>query len=246
MARALQVAGIDGCRGGWIVAVLRGGRLESFAFAPDFGQVLARHGACARIGVDIPIGLPELVPAGGRACEQEARLLLGPRRSSVFPTPSRAVLQAADYPAACELNRAHHERGKALSKQTWFIVDKIAEVDRVLTPELQQQVLEVHPELSFFALNGEQPLSHAKKSTLGCLTRLSLLEAAGVCDMAALRSAAQALAGGPGERAALDDLLDALAVAWSATRALQRRARRLPHGEDPPLDGRGLRQELWF
>lgn len=126
-------------------------------------------------------------------------------------------------------------------------MDKIAEVDRVLTPELQrEQVHEIHPELSFFALNGEQPLPHAKKATLGCLARLSLLEAAGVCDLAALRAAAQELVGGPGERAALDDLLDALAVGWSATRVLQRRAQRLPRDTDPPLDGRGLRQELWF
>ena len=247
MARASRVAGVDGCRDGWIVAVLLQGRLESFAFAPDFAAALAAHSGCARIGVDIPIGLPERVPVGGRACEQEARALLGPRRSSVFPTPARAVLAARDYPAACALNRAHHERAKALSKQTWFIVDKIAEVDRVLTPALQrEQVHEIHPELSFFALNDERPLSHPKKSTLGCLTRLSLLEAAGVCDMAALRAAAEALEGGPGERAALDDLLDALAVAWSARRALEGRARRLPAEGEPPLDGRGLRQELWF
>ena len=247
MASAPRVAGVDGCRGGWIVAVLRAGRLERFTFAPSFEAVLERHAGCARIGVDIPIGLPERVPVGGRACEQEARALLGPRRSSVFPTPARAVLAAADYEAACELNRAHHERAKALSKQTWFIVDKIAEVDRVLRPELQrEQVHEIHPELSFYALNEERPLDHSKKTTLGALTRLALLEAAGVCDMPTLRAAAGALRDTPGERAALDDLLDALAAGWSANRAAQGRARRLPEGADPPLDERGLRQELWF
>jgi len=44
------------------------------------------------VAVDMPIGLRA---AGPRPCDAEARRLLGPRRSSVLPTPARVVLDAA-------------------------------------------------------------------------------------------------------------------------------------------------------
>ena len=50
------------------------------------------------IAVDIPIGLPD--SAEPRAADIEARKLLGKRRSSVFPTPHRAVLEAPTYAKA--------------------------------------------------------------------------------------------------------------------------------------------------
>jgi predicted RNase H-like nuclease len=38
----------------------------------------------AIIAIDVPIGLPEVMPPGGRACDRLARRLLGPRGASVF------------------------------------------------------------------------------------------------------------------------------------------------------------------
>ena len=43
--------------------------------------------------------------------------------------------------------------------------------------------------------------------------------------------------------AAADDILDACAVAWTASRVVEHKAIRLPN--DPPLDGRGVRMEIW-
>jgi predicted RNase H-like nuclease len=40
-----------------------------------------------------------------------------------------------------------------------------------------------------------------------------------------------------------DDLLDACAVAWTARRILRGEARRFP--DEPMLDPRGLRMEIW-
>jgi predicted RNase H-like nuclease len=48
----------------------------------------------------------------------------------------------------------------------------------------------------------------------------------------------------PELRAKADDILDACAAAWTAERILHGKARRLP--PRPPVDGRGLRMEIWF
>ena len=47
--------------------------------------------------IDIPIGLPE---SGRRACDLEARAMLGPRRSSVFTGVRRPLLALDSYEAA--------------------------------------------------------------------------------------------------------------------------------------------------
>jgi predicted RNase H-like nuclease len=76
----------------------------------------------------MPIGLPE---RGPRACDLEARRLLGPgRASSVFPAPIRPVLVATSYDDACQIRL--QVEGKKLSRQAWVIVPKIREVDDML------------------------------------------------------------------------------------------------------------------
>ena len=49
----------------------------------------------------------------------------------------------------------------------WGICAKIKEVDDAITPQTQQWAFEVHPEVSFWALNQSHPMSHNKKSELG-------------------------------------------------------------------------------
>src|SRR5262245_9293744 len=96
-----RVVGVDGCRGGWIAAALEPERGRWTALVlPDFAALLAAFPDAAAIAVDIPIGLPA---DGPRACDRLARARLGPRRSSVFPAPSRALLAltvGCDYPSA--------------------------------------------------------------------------------------------------------------------------------------------------
>ena len=79
--------------------------------------------------IDIPIGLPE---SGPRPADVEARRRVGPRRNSVFPAPARAVLGATTYGEACA--RSRQVGGKAISKQLFNILGKIAEVDALVTP----------------------------------------------------------------------------------------------------------------
>lgn len=157
------------------------------------------------VAIDIPIGLPL---KGARACDMEARKLLGkPRSSSVFPAPVRATLPARTYREACALSVLTH--GKSMSKQAFEIIDKIREVDDVMTPELQRWVFEVHPEVSFYALNGRRPLTHSKHDRQGVEERIKLL----VPDYPRIQDHLAEL-----ERAKVeeDDLLDAAAAAWTA------------------------------
>lgn len=188
----------------------------------------------AAVGVDMPIGL---AADGARSADAEARAILGPRRSTLFPTPSGAVLDATDYETALELCRA--ETGKGLSKQAFNLLPKIREVRDCLRPGDQPRFSEVHPETSFTVMAG-RPL--APKTTLpGQLERIDLVSA--MVGLLPVRLVGLVEGGGgqmltgAGE-AKLDDLLDACAAAWTARRMVTGEARTLGGGYDP--DGHAL------
>jgi predicted RNase H-like nuclease len=229
------VLGLDGCRGGWVgvgLAVADGRLLFSERFA-RFADALARGETAATIAVDMPIGLPDLAERGGRACERLARARLGPRRSSVFATPSRPALAKRDYPRALGANR--RGGGPGLSKQCFHLFPKMREIDALMTPALQARVRECHPELAFAVLVGA-PMAHPKRTREGRVERLAALATAGFSR--------DAFEPHPFARkeVAPDDLLDAAVVAWSARRIARGEALVLP--EAPPRDPRGLRMEI--
>ena len=222
------VAGIDGCRGGWLLV-----RREPERGSADFVifERWADLPAADMIAVDMPIGLPE---SGERGCDRLARKLLGKRRSSVFLGLRRLLLDFADYPSANEWAKSD---GAGLSKQAWYLLDKIREIDATIRPEDQARIRETHPELAFLSLKGA-PLQHSKKSAEGIAERTGLLEAAGFVRIQPWID----LLGG--ERAMADDLLDACALTLAAERMARGKAKRLP--EDPPRDARGLAMEIWY
>ena len=238
MSSAL-VAGVDGSRAGWVYVVINADRrrVESCSVAPTFSELLLQTTPCTLVGIDIPIGLPDTVPRGGRSADREARSLLRPRRHpSVFSAPPRAVLQARTFEEANEAHRANSLGGIGMSRQAYGTLPKIAEVDDLMTPRLQRRVVEVHPELCFMELNGGAPLVLAKSKAGGVLARLRLLAAVGLTE------ALEDIAGDLG-RTRLDDLLDAVAAGWTACRVLEEAAIRIPESEE--VDVRGLRMEMW-
>lgn len=214
-----MIAGVDGCRGGWAVAVDHGGATTELVVLRRFADVLALGAAV--VAVDMPVGLPAVGP---RACDLAARRRLGPRRSSVFPAPVRAVLGAADHADADARSRAACGRG--LSIQTWNLVPKIAEVDEQVSPG--GPVVEVHPELSLATLAGA-PLATRKKEVAGRQERLALL-------VPQFPDLAERLAARP-RGCAPDDALDAYATLWTARRLVAGVAEVLGDGE---RDERGL------
>lgn len=222
------VAGVDGCRGGWI-AVLHDRAADAWQVA-----VAARWSdlpPADRVAVDMPIGLPD---GGRRGCDFAARALLGPRRSaSVFIGLRRPLLGFATYPEANAWAKAD---GSGLAKQAWFLLPKIAEIDRAVAPGDQDRIHECHPELAFLRLGGG-PIVESKRTPAGVAIRAALLSAAGV-PVATLREGLER------RRAAVDDLLDAAALTLTAGRIADGTAIRLP--ADPPRDARGLRMEIWY
>jgi predicted RNase H-like nuclease len=187
-----------------VVAVVspgRAGRSVAWSVQPDAAAVLDATRGCAAVGVDIPLGLP--VGSARRDCDVLAAARLGRARSSVFPAPPREVIAAADYPQACAT--ARRLTGRAISLQTFHITGKIAEWDALALPE---HVVEVHPELALRALAPHTEFA-PKKSARGAGQRISAL--------ARWVDPATALADIPAG-ARLDDVLDALAVTWSAAR----------------------------
>jgi predicted RNase H-like nuclease len=180
----------------------------------------------AAAAIDIPIGLSA---RERRACDTEARRLIGPRRSSVFPAPARSVLRARTYREACDMSR--RVCGRGISKQLFNILEKISDVDRLQSPRLQARLFEMHPELSFTMLTGA-PMRSNKRTAAGRAERLAALRST-FGDVARIVEP-------PPAGAKRDDVLDAMVGAWTARRYVARAHVQLG-GE---LDERGLRMEM--
>lgn len=221
------VVGLDGFRNGW-VAVEIAGRRRAISFLHDIAEVLQRP--FDRAGIDIPIGLPE---AGDRDCDLAARALLRPHTSRVFTGARRGVWEHGSHVLA---NRALKARGeKMVSVQLWNLGPKIMQVDAVMTPRLQRRLVEVHPELVFWRLNGHEPLP-AKKTGDGIALRRALLLDAGFAQLDDWLAIDRI-----GTGAKIGDVLDACAVALAA-----RDGRHcVPEGR-ATKDARGLKMQIWY
>lgn len=235
----MWIAGVDGCRAGWVAAVarLRGARLGQLriTICPTFRDVLRLSPRPRIIAVDMPIGLLDRAQRGGRACDQAARRILGRRASCVFTPPSRLILSATAYGAA---------RRESLSRQAFNIMPKIREVDRVVTRRLQQRIVEAHPELAFARL-ADRPMRFNKKTPAGRRQRLrALTKAIPSLSARIARLLDEITTALPRRVLSPDDVLDAVVLSLTAMRALRRDALRVP--EDPPRDRRGLRMEIWY
>jgi predicted RNase H-like nuclease len=108
-----------------------------------------------------------------------------------------------------------------------------------MTPELQMRVIEVHPEVCFWALAG-RPMDHHKGTAPGYEERRALLAAA----LDGVRIPERAEAARHLRSAEADDVLDAIVAAWTARRYAERRAGRLTTA--PPVGGGGIRMEIAF
>lgn len=240
--REFTVAGVDGCPYGWCVARLTysGERLVegSFTRVRQFRQLLERIETLECVAVDIPIGLPEPKDYP-RACDTEAKRLLGPERSaSVFPVPPRELVRRSagkTYNQAKKLSQEIH--GRMLSVQTFNILEKVREVDRAMSADLQRCIVEVHPEVAFVGLNSGKPIGGSKKTPAGFRARYDLLGRYLPTELID-----ESLGKYRREEVGRDDALDALVSALAAVRIVRKRFRRLP--AKPPRDSTGLRMEI--
>jgi predicted RNase H-like nuclease len=198
----MRVTGVDACRRGWVAVRLDtarpgGLRVDAVRVHASLAGVLEEDEASV-VGIDMPLGLLE---TGWREADRAARGLLGPRRSSVFAIPPRAVWAQASYRAANQ--RCRELTGQGFSIQAWGLRAKLLEAD-LYRATCGHPLYEVHPELAFGALAGA-PLEHSKHAEAGRELRRELLGRAGLVVPLV-------------PRAPVTDTLDAAAVAWSAWR----------------------------
>jgi predicted RNase H-like nuclease len=225
----VRVTGVDACRRGWVAVSLAADRpAVTVRVGPSLDVLLAPDldsAGATIVGIDMPLGLLE---AGWREADRAARALLGPRRSSVFAIPPRAVWAEASYPAANQ--RCRKLAGQGFSAQAWGLRAKLLEANQY-RHTCGHPLFEVHPELAFGAMAGA-PLAASKHTAPGRDERRRLLARAGI----------QIPAGTP--TALTGDVLDAAAVAWSARRIAAGQAVTVP--AVPQYDGRGREIAIRF
>lgn len=244
----IWLAGVDGCKGGWVVAYGRlDGETQKPRFAKTIDKVIHSDERPAIIAIDVPIGLPKRSPVGGRGPENELRGILKGKASSVFRVPSRSAIYAglddelnvvrSQYAAACAIARKTSRDEMAFALQSFYIFDKIASVDMFLRSHTEciSFVYETHPELAFYYMNGCAPVLPSKKSKEGIDARRRLLKEAGISQ--------EVIDALPPKGAKRDDAIDSLACLITARRTAKKLAR--CHPESDCKDEYNLPISVW-
>ena len=233
----MVVAGIDGCRKGWL-AVILGDEIWTEVFPlDDFGALERICSISELVFIDIPIGLPE---KGERGCDVEARRVLGRRRASVFPVPCRDAVYAESYEKAVEINMM--ASGRKVSRQLWNMAPRIRAIDIFLreNPRAKGVLRESHPEICFASISGG-PMEHSKRGDAGINERLDVIERVLPEGRDIYHDALERFRR---SEVARDDILDALIMAVSAGLAVKYGVKSIP--ENPERDARGLEMGMFY
>ena len=233
----MKYVGIDGCRVGWFYVGFDDSDTFSVGILPRIDEISDWLTSVSVMLIDIPIGLPSKGRAE-RLCDREARQIIKPRGSTVFPAPARSAIAKESY----ETGSAENLRclGRKLSRQSWAIAGKIKEVDDFLvTRKPGSKIREMHPEVAFCGLNGGRPLLTRKKDREGFDERLGVLkrfypDAGAVVDAARSKFLKKDLQN--------DDILDALVGAVTAS--FYPHLSTLP--DVVPIDDKGLPMEMVY
>lgn len=224
-----MTAGVDGCKEGWVGVWLdQSGAIAGTFSSASLEEVLRSIPDLKTAGIDMPI---QLLDAPVRPADTLARSALGPARGrSVFPALPRFTIGQkwlnADFNDVNTQCRQLY--GRAFSRQSLHLREKISEVNQAQKKGFP--VIEVHPELSFAAMNNGPPLTFSKKTWGGFRERISLLEENGLHLSDSLLLPVQHLAP--------DDIIDAAAAAWSAYRFSIGHATSYPPGDQNPNEPR--------
>jgi predicted RNase H-like nuclease len=205
---------VDGTKGGWVAVVLdESGELQETLLIRGVTSDFHELADASVIAIDVPIGF------GPRLADTQARTYLRGAASTVFTTPAREVLMAPYSP------------GIGVSKQAHSIGERVLHVTSAASSN--RRLREVHPEVSFRAMNDGTALTYRKKSAGGVFERLGLLRLHGI----------EITDFGPAAVVPIDDVLDAAAAAWTAARIARGVAVSLP---DPPETQDGLEVAIWY
>lgn len=228
-----MLGGVTPCPGGWLILPARLAGVTVIVEEPmvvkTLIEVLEFKPKFEAAAIYAPVGFED-EPAGPyRPCDGEAREMVGwPRLVAIKPIPSRAALFAPTREAALEL-------------EPWLTKDDlrrfrwIREAVTEFQPFHQRNWFAAHPDLSFFVLNGDQPLTSSPHLREGVLERMNLIKGK-------LPGVEEVVTATPPAGAGQLHLLQAAGLLWTARRAAGRAVNRLPM--DPNWDSTGLRMEL--
>ena len=194
--------GIDGCRGGWILAWCKPGQPPELQYQESLNSCLESLPFNAVILIDMILYRSE--DPSPRQFDRRAKKHLGPWHSRVFLAPPQESLNAESYADACALSQ--QISGKKISVQCYNLYPKIREANAVKHAGL----IEYHPEIAFMELNQGAPLAPSKKTAEGRSLRRQCLKHFFGSLPDAPRHAL------PKKPWIEDDLLDALALAAAA------------------------------
>ena len=132
-------------------------------------------------------------------------------------------------------------QGRGVNVFSWGLYPRILEVDIELqkNSELQDKLYEVHPEISFKALNDGDSIVAAKRNPKGGSIRRSLVENHfGSSAFNEIRKNHYL------KDVAKHDIIDAFAVLWTAERIYCGKAVSIP--SEIEFDSLGLRMGIWY
>ena len=233
----MKSIGIDGCRSGWISV---SSDMEVLRFE-TISDVVKYYGENGRYFIDIPIGLASQSNTE-RTCEKLMRNILnGHRKSSVFGVPCREALEASTFEDANNINRLI--LGKGVSKQSFFIFNKIKQVDVFLRSHHfdRLNINESHPEITFHFLNDGTSMKFNKKTQKGLEERLDVLERYDDRVKAVFHNSVSKFLR---KDVSKDDILDAMCLAIAGSNLPNRVLKSLP--QEKETDVYGLQMGVFY
>lgn len=224
--------GIDGCKGGWIAAILDENGLQMEKHQTLENLVMA-HSGFSECLIDMVIGLQE--KREDIRPDSDARKIISKRASTIFPAPCRQAVYADMVAEKYDLNL--QILGKKFTPLTLGIMPKIREVDEFFDnyPIYKNVLKESHPEVCFSRLLGETIMT--KKNTVeGIEERINLLSRFIPIDRAYLIAKEKEF------KCSQDDLLDAICLAVTGVLVQGGNCERVP--EKPMKDSKGLLMQM--
>ena len=225
--------GVDGCRGGWIAAVITRGALKIERYE-TIEDIVKKFASFNELLIDMPIGFPsnqdDIRP------DSMARKMLPSRTSTIFSVPSRSAVYAVLEEDQIKMNKK--SIGKGLSKQSMAIIPKMRELDVFLQEHTQYKnvIKESHPEICFARLNGSVVMSK-KSNDDGLEERLSILG-----RYLPQLSKSMILMKSKELRCNSDDIIDATCLALTGRLSTLGKTESIP--EKPSKDSTGLMMQM--
>lgn len=224
--------GIDGCKGGWIAAILdpSGLRIEKYSNMENLVKQNADFSECL---VDMVIGLQE--KATDVRPDGYARTIISKRASTIFPAPCRQAVYAQNVSEKYDINEKI--LGKKFTPLTLGIMPKMREMDEFFenNPMYKNVIKESHPEVCFSRLLGECIMSK-KNTTEGVLERIDILSQFIHIDKNYLWKREKEI------KCNLDDIIDAICLAVTSALAHDGKGEVIP--PEPMEDAKGLLMQM--